>query len=79
MTMADARPDYSKIRLRASKAIRAKCLDCVCWQPSEVRECTTVTCPLWRWRMGKEQVDELYYLARGSGSIDSLENDSDVE
>jgi len=31
-------------------AIKAKCLDCCCWQPNEVRQCTSVTCPLWRYR-----------------------------
>ena len=34
------------------RAIRAKCLDCVCYQPGEVRKCVAVTCPLWPFRMG---------------------------
>jgi hypothetical protein len=34
------------------KAIRARCLDCCCDQPSEVRKCTAVTCPSWPFRMG---------------------------
>jgi hypothetical protein len=33
-------------------AIRAKCLDCCCWQPGEVAQCTAVHCPLWPFRMG---------------------------
>lgn len=33
-------------------AIRAKCLDCVGDQPSEVRKCTATNCPLWHLRMG---------------------------
>lgn len=33
-------------------AIRAKCLDCCCWQPSEVLQCSAVHCPLWTFRMG---------------------------
>ena len=34
------------------KAIRARCLDCCCQQPSEVRKCVSVTCPSWPFRMG---------------------------
>lgn len=34
------------------KAIRAKCLDCACGQPSEVRKCVIYHCPLWPLRMG---------------------------
>jgi hypothetical protein len=34
------------------KAIRERCLDCCCQQPSEVRKCTTVACPSWPFRMG---------------------------
>ena len=34
-------------------AIRAKCLDCCCGSPAEVRKCTIATCPLWPMRMGK--------------------------
>jgi len=34
------------------EAIRAKCLDCCCQQPSEVRYCTAVLCTLWPFRMG---------------------------
>jgi hypothetical protein len=34
------------------KAIRERCLDCCCQQPSEVRKCTAVACPSWPFRMG---------------------------
>ena len=34
------------------KIIRAKCLDCCGDQPSEVRKCVMVDCPLWPLRMG---------------------------
>jgi hypothetical protein len=34
------------------QAIRAKCLDCTCNQPREVRECRILTCPLWPYRLG---------------------------
>jgi hypothetical protein len=35
------------------KAIRAKCLDCSCHQPSQVRECHITACPLWPFRAGR--------------------------
>ena len=34
------------------KAIRAKCLDCMCDQPMEVRLCPCTDCPLYPYRMG---------------------------
>jgi hypothetical protein len=40
------------------KAIRAKCLDCTCQQPKEVRLCTVISCPLWPYRMGKRPKQE---------------------
>lgn len=45
------------------KAIRTKCLDCTCYQPSEVRLCPSVTCALWPYRMGKRPVYENGQLA----------------
>ena len=33
-------------------AVRAKCMDCSCYQPSEVRQCHLTTCPLWPFRLG---------------------------
>ena len=35
------------------KAIRKKCLDCSCWQPKEVRECTVIDCPIYPYRLGR--------------------------
>jgi hypothetical protein len=35
------------------RAIRAKCLDCSCYQASEVRLCEATKCPLWPFRAGK--------------------------
>lgn len=34
------------------RAIRAKCLDCTCGSPQEVRLCPTPDCPLYPYRMG---------------------------
>lgn len=33
--------------------IRKKCLNCCCFQPSEVRKCIITDCALWPYRMGK--------------------------
>ena len=38
--------------LTPMKAIRAKCLDCVCGSPYEVRKCTCEDCPLYVYRLG---------------------------
>lgn len=35
------------------RAIREKCLDCSCQQPTEVKECPVKACALWPFRMGK--------------------------
>lgn len=35
------------------KAIRAKCIDCVCGQVSEVKACVSTSCALHPFRMGK--------------------------
>ena len=45
-------------RLTRAKAIRLKCLDCCCDQRTEVKNCVAKECPLWRFRMGKEERDE---------------------
>lgn len=45
-------------RVSRSKAIRLKCLDCCCGQAAEVRKCPAESCPLWRFRMGREIKDE---------------------
>lgn len=44
-------------RLTRAKAIRAKCLDCCCGQAVEVRLCTAQKCPLFPYRMGREDKD----------------------
>lgn len=36
-----------------TRAIRAKCLDCCAGQKGEIRQCTTPSCPLWPFRMGR--------------------------
>lgn len=71
------RTDYSQVRLTATKSIRAKCLDCCCGQQAEVRRCTVKTCALWRYRMGKEQRDELYQLAHPKVENPGTDDDFD--
>lgn len=39
-------------KLSPMKAIRAKCLDCCCNQPNEVRLCPIDGCPLYQYRFG---------------------------
>jgi hypothetical protein len=45
------------------QTIRAKCLDCCCDQPGEVRICRITSCPLWPYRMGTNP----FAKPRGSG------------
>lgn len=37
----------------AKRAIKAFCLECVCWDRDEVRNCTAVACPLYAYRSYK--------------------------
>lgn len=46
-------------RIGRAKAIRLKCIDCMCGNTAEVRRCPSTNCPLWRYRMGYEENDEL--------------------
>ena len=39
-------------RLTPLRAIRAKCIDCCCGNPAEVRVCPCDDCPLHAFRMG---------------------------
>lgn len=47
-------------RLTRAQAIRAKCLDCMCGQSKEVKLCTAKKCPLFPYKLGKE--DKEVYL-----------------
>ena len=46
------RDNYIKAMSGASRAaaIKAKCLDCCCWQRKEVQLCTSTACPLHPYR-----------------------------
>jgi hypothetical protein len=41
-------------------AIRRKCLDCSCYQPSEVRNCHLTRCDLWPYRLGRSSLYKLF-------------------
>ena len=42
------------VSLNKSQAIRRFCLECVCWQPIEVKKCTDPMCPLYAFRFGRD-------------------------
>ena len=60
-------------RLTRAKAIRAKCLDCCCGQAVEVRRCTIKKCPLFPYRMGKEDKD-IYLPSEDEFTEKTVEN-----
>lgn len=62
-------------RVSRSKAIRLKCLDCCCGQSAEVRRCPATECPLWRYRMGKEENDELKPMRKNPQKTDDFEEE----
>jgi hypothetical protein len=45
-------------RSSARKAIRAKCLDCCCFDAAEVKRCRLIACALWGFRMGGRAAQE---------------------
>lgn len=50
--------DSDSKTLTPIKAIRAKCMDCCCYQRNEVAACPCTNCPLWPYRFGKRPVVE---------------------
>lgn len=40
-------------------AMKAKCLDCVCWQGAEISRCGVPTCPLYPYTHKKELKDDI--------------------
>ncbi|HPD46327.1 MAG TPA: hypothetical protein P5279_06665 [Anaerohalosphaeraceae bacterium] len=75
------RETYKKAMSGKSKAaaLKAKCLDCTCWQKDEIRKCTVSDCPLYPYRpYGAKKTTTVKGLARdrqknvlrdGSGKI----------
>lgn len=62
-------------RVSRSKAIRLKCLDCCAGQSAEVRRCPATNCPLWRYRMGHEENDELKPIRKKGENSDEFEDE----
>jgi hypothetical protein len=65
-------------RVNRAKAIRLKCLDCCADNMAEVRKCHATHCPLWRYRMGKEENDELKPVRKKCEKTNEIE-DEDFE
>ena len=63
------------------KAVRAYCLECSANQPSEVRNCPMVDCPLYSFRMGKNPNRKGIGNLKGSHCSDprTLDRDSAPE
>ena len=40
--------------LNRALAVRAKCIDCSCYELAEVTACELRGCPLWPWRSGRK-------------------------
>lgn len=47
-----------KKRTTRGQAIRLKCLDCCGGVGAEVRLCPATSCPLWVYRMGREEIEK---------------------
>lgn len=66
------------MRISRAKAIRLKCLDCCGEQQAEARRCSIKTCALWRFRMGREEHDEMYQprkpKEKNANMLDDLED-----
>ena len=62
-------------RINRSKAIRLKCLDCSGDNMAEVRKCPATNCPLWRYRMGKEENDELKPIRKKGEKTQEIEEE----
>lgn len=57
------------------KAIRAKCLDCVCGQIYEINKCHITDCPLWEYRTGHRPDKRV----KGDSSPDNIEDDNFID
>jgi hypothetical protein len=49
--------NHRKINLNRRKAIHEKCLNCSCWYPGRVTECTLKDCDLYSFRTGNGKQD----------------------
>ena len=49
----DDKGNLVEVTLSPIKAIRRFCIECFCFQPTEIPKCTAEYCPLFPFRMGK--------------------------
>jgi hypothetical protein len=62
--LAEIPKKYRKIYKKAvetnskNEAIKALCLECVCWQKNEVINCSCLACPLYGLRPYKKETDK---------------------
>lgn len=61
---------FEKAKKSKANAIKAKCLDCCCFQRVEVRNCTAVDCPLHPHRP---------YQGKDGDSISETDSDDVIE
>jgi hypothetical protein len=54
------------------KAIRARCLDCSCYQPGEVAQCPAKGCALWPYRAGRDPSPARGRLAENLASVGAV-------
>lgn len=62
------------MRVTRSKAIRLKCLECCCDQPSLVRRCNCQDCPLYTYRLGYEIDSDGKRIIRHKGNKNAFKN-----
>lgn len=63
--------------LTKAKAIRAKCLDCACYQLAEISRCRVPNCPLFPFRFGNEKgldKDKIAHLTKNKTEEEEWED-----
>ena len=61
------------------KSIRAKCLDCSCHQPQEVKFCPVQTCDLFLFRFGRDpNPSRRGFAAKSSGYTNDFERQKEA-
>lgn len=63
-------------RYTRSQAIHKKCLECSVSQ-KEVRKCEEADCPLYRYRTGKEDRDDLYQSSKRNNNFTEINSNRD--
>ena len=62
--------DAGHTNIPLAKAIRKECLECVGFQPGEVRKCVCTNCSLWPYRMGINPFTSDKRKGKGFGGSD---------